>query len=42
MMKKLDQILKKNRVRLNENGEVDWSGCEDRKIIDKYHGNPYV
>ena len=42
MMRKLDKILKKNKIKLKDDGEVDWSECQDRQVIDKYYGNPYV
>jgi hypothetical protein len=35
-------ILHKHKITLDKEGEVDWSQCEDSRIITKYHKDPYV
>lgn len=40
--KKLAALLHKHSVTLDKEGEVDWSGCKDERIIRRHHDDPYV
>lgn len=35
-------LLNKHKVKLDSEGEVDWSGCEDERVIRRLHDDPYV
>lgn len=40
--KKLAALLHKHGVTLDKEGEVDWSSCQDERVIRRHHDDPYV